>query len=113
MKKIEAIIRPEKLEPVKQALTDAGFPGMHVENVTGRGRQRGIIHSGRGGESYLIDMLPKAKIVVVVPDDKVEQVIQLVLDAARTGHVGDGKIFISTVEDAIRVRTGVRGAEAL
>ena len=98
MKKIEAIIRPERLEQVKVALTEAGY-----------GQQRGVIHSGRGGEQYTIDMLPKVKLVVVVRDDQLESVTKLIVDAARTGNIGDGMIFVSPVEDAIRVRTDERG----
>ena len=109
MKKIEAIIRPERLEQAKVALTESGFSGLHVESVTGRGQQRGVIHSGRGGEQYTIDMLPKVKLVVVVQDDQVEQVTSLLLEAARTGNIGDGMLFVSPVEDAIRVRTSERG----
>lgn len=113
MKKIEAIIRPERLEQVKVALTGAGFAGLHVEGVTGRGRQRGVIHSGRGGETYTIDMLPKVKMVVVVMDDQVDQVTTLVIESARTGNIGDGMIFVSPVDDAIRVRTSERGDSVL
>lgn len=109
MKKIEAIIRPERLEQVKVALTGAGFAGLHVESVTGRGQQRGVIHAGRGGEQYTIDMLPKVKLVVVVKDDQLEQVTSLILEAARTGNIGDGMLFVSAVEEAIRVRTSERG----
>lgn len=113
MKKIEAIIRPERLEQVKVALTEAGYTGLHVENVTGRGNQRGVIHSGRGGESYVIDMLPKVKLIIVVPDGKVENTVELILGTAKTGNIGDGKIFISSVEEVIRVRTGERGEQVL
>ena len=109
MKKIEAIIRPERLEQVKVALTEAGFAGLHVQGVTGRGQQRGVIHSGRGGETYTIDMLPKVKLVVVVADDQVDRVTTLLIEAARTGNIGDGMIFVSPVDDAIRVRTSERG----
>ena len=113
MKKIEAIIRPEKLEPVKLALIDGGITGLHVENVVGHGNQRGIVHSSRGGESYVIDMLPKVKLVTVVSDWNVENVIKILLEVAVTGNIGDGKIFISDIEDAIRVRTGERGNDVL
>ena len=109
MKKIEAIIRPERLEQVKVALTDGGYPGLHVQSVTGRGQQRGVIHSGRGGEQYIIDMLPKVKLVVVVKDDQVDAATGLITEAARTGNIGDGMIFVSAVADAIRVRTGESG----
>ncbi len=113
MKKIEAIIRPERLEQVKVALTESGYTGLHVENVTGRGNQRGVIHSGRGGESYVIDMLPKVKLIIVVPDAKVENTVELILGTAKTGNIGDGKIFISSVDEVIRVRTGERGEQVL
>ncbi len=113
MKKVEAIIRPERLEQVKVGLTEAGYTGLHVENVTGRGNQRGVIHSGRGGESYVIDMLPKVKLIIVVPDGKVENAVQLILSTAQTGNIGDGKIFISGIDEVIRVRTGERGEQVL
>ncbi len=113
MKKIEAIIRPERLEQAKSALTQAGFAGLHVANVTGRGAQRGVIHSGRGGESYVIDMLPKVKLTIVVKDADRERIVELIVDAAKTGNIGDGKIFVSPVEEAVRVRTGERGEAVL
>ena len=109
MKKIEAIIRPEKLNDVKAALEDSGFIGLNIVNVTGRGAQKGIVHAGRGGETYTVDMLPKLKIEVVVKDADAEKAVQIFIDCARTGNIGDGKIFIIPVEDAIRVRTGERG----
>ncbi len=109
MKKIEAIIRPEKLNDVKAALETAGFVGMNVVHVTGRGAQKGIVHGGRGGETYTVDMLPKLKIEIVVKDPDVKKAVDLVMAAARTGNIGDGKIFIIPVEDAIRVRTGEQG----
>lgn len=113
MKKIEAIIRPEKLNDVKQALDDLGFHGMNFIQVTGRGAQRGVVHQGRGGERVTVDMLPKLKIEVVVGDEAVDKVIDAIIAAARTGNIGDGKIFILPVEEAIRVRTGERGAVAV
>lgn len=113
MKKIEAIIRPEKLNDVKDALERGGFVGLNIVHVTGRGAQKGIVHSGRGGETYTVDMLPKLKIEVVVKDSDVDRVIDLILNAARTGNIGDGKIFIAPIEDAIRVRTGERGDVAV
>ena len=113
MQKIEAIIRPEKLDDVKNALSDAGFHGMNIVHVTGRGVQRGIVHQGRGGESYTVDMLPKVKVEVVVSDQKVDAVVKIICEAAATGNIGDGKIFIMPVSDAIRVRTGERGTEAI
>ncbi|MFQ5471621.1 MAG: P-II family nitrogen regulator [Dehalococcoidia bacterium] len=113
MQKIEAIIRPERLDVVKDALTDGGFTGMNIVHVTGRGVQRGIVHMGRGGETYTVDMLPKVKIEVVVKDPDVDKVVKLVCDAAATGNIGDGKIFVVPVADAIRVRTGERGDAAV
>ena len=113
MKKIEAIIRPEKLNDVKDALEGAGFVGLNIVHVTGRGAQKGIVHSGRGGETYTVDMLPKLKIEVVVKDTDCNKAIDIITQAARTGNIGDGKIFIIPVEDAIRVRTGERGEVAV
>ena len=108
MKKIEAIIRPEKLDDVKQALAGKGYIGLNIVGVTGRGVQKGIVHAGRGGETYSVDMLPKVKLEVVVSDKDVDEVIDTILSAARTGNIGDGKIFVTPVERAIRVRTGER-----
>ena len=113
MQKIEAIIRPEKLDDVKNALAEAGFTGMNIVHVTGRGVQRGIVHMGRGGESYTVDMLPKVKVEVVVSDSASDRVVKIICDAAATGNIGDGKIFIMPVSDAIRVRTGERGEKAV
>jgi len=113
MLKVEAIIRPEKLNDVKNALAAAGFVGLNVVNVTGRGVQKGVVHIGRGGETYEVDMLPKVKLEVVVRDEDAERVVQLIAQAARTGNIGDGKIFLIPVADALRVRTGERGEAAL
>ena len=113
MNKVEAIIRPERLEVVKEALADAGFVGLNIVNVTGRGVQKGIVHTGRGGEEYRVDMLPKAKIELVVKDADTESVVNVIIQASRTGAIGDGKIFIIPVADAIRVRTGERGDAAI
>jgi len=113
MYKLEAIIRPEKLDDVKNALSDAGFTGMNIVHVTGRGVQRGIVHQGRGGETYTVDMLPKVKVEVVVSDADSEKAIKVICDAARTGNIGDGKIFMIPVTDSIRVRTGERGDAAV
>jgi nitrogen regulatory protein P-II 1 len=113
MKKIEAIIRPEKLGDVKQALDDLGIHGMNFTQVTGRGSQRGIVHQGRGGETVTVDMLPKVKLEVVVADMAVERAIDAIIAAARTGNIGDGKIFVMPVDEAVRVRTGERGDVAV
>jgi nitrogen regulatory protein P-II 1 len=113
MNKVEAIIRPEKLEAVKDALSAAGFVGLNIVNVTGRGVQKGIVHAGRGGEEYRVDMLPKSKIELVVKDAETEKVVDIICKAARSGAIGDGKIFVIPVSDAIRVRTGERGDAAI
>ncbi len=113
MYKIEAIIRPEKLDDVKHALVAAGCVGLNVVHVTGRGVQKGLVHMGRGGETYEVDMLPKVKVEVVVRDELVEPVVAAVRSAAQTGNIGDGKIFLIPVADVIRVRTGERGDAAI
>jgi len=113
MNKIEAIIRPEKLEAVKDALAEAGFVGLNIVQVVGRGVQKGIVHAGRGSESHAIDMLPKVKMELVVRDDDTETVLHIITKAARTGHIGDGKIFVIPVADVIRVRTDERGEQAI
>ena len=113
MQKIEAIVRPEKLNDIKQALDDLGFHGMNFIQVTGRGAQRGVVHQGRGGETVTVDMLPKVKLEVVVADAAVDAAIDAIVTAARTGNIGDGKIFVTAVETAVRVRTGERGEVAV
>jgi nitrogen regulatory protein P-II 1 len=112
MKKIEAIIKPFKLDDVKDALGRLGIQGMTIQEVKGFGRQRGHTELYRGAE-YVVDFLPKVKIEVLVDDDKVEAVVATVQEAAQTGRIGDGKVFITPVEEAIRIRTGERGAAAL
>jgi nitrogen regulatory protein P-II 1 len=112
MKKIEAYIKPFKLDDVKAALMEIGVRGMSVTEVRGFGRQKGHTELYRGSE-YKVDFLPKTKLEIVVPDDKVEQVIEVIQKVARTGQVGDGKIFIIPVEDAVRIRTGESGEGAL
>jgi len=112
MKKIEAIIRHYKLEDVKNALSQSGIQGMTVSEVRGFGRQRGHKETYRGAE-YTVDFLPKVKLVVVVSDNDVDKAVQTITTEARTGQVGDGKIFITSLEDVIRIRTGERGAEAM
>ncbi len=113
MQKIEAIIRPEKLDDVKNALATAGVTGLNIVHVTGRGVQKGVVHMGRGGETYEVDMLPKVKIEVVVPDAQVDKLVDTICDAAHTGRIGDGKIFVIPITNAIRVRTHERGDAAL
>ncbi|HLH44491.1 MAG TPA: P-II family nitrogen regulator [Bryobacteraceae bacterium] len=112
MKRIEAIIQPHKLEAVKEALQGMGVDGMTVTDVRGHGRQKGHTETYRGQE-YKIDLLPKVKIDMAVPEIRAEQVIEAIANAARSGKIGDGKIFISSLEDAIRIRNGDRGEGAL
>jgi nitrogen regulatory protein P-II 1 len=112
MKKIEAIIKPFKLDDVKEALGSVGAQGMTVTEVKGFGRQKGHKEIYRGAE-YLVDFLPKIKIEIVVSNDIVDQVLEKIVDSARTGKIGDGKIFVTPVEDIIRIRTGERGEDAI
>lgn len=112
MKKIEAIIRPFKLDDVKEALSEIGIEGMTVSEVKGFGRTGGKTETYRGAE-YLIDFIPKIKIDVIVPDDRAPSVIDCIERSARTGKIGDGKIFVSPVDEVIRIRTGERGPDAL
>jgi nitrogen regulatory protein P-II 1 len=112
MKRIEAIIKPFKLDEVKTALTKIGVQGMTVSEVKGFGRQKGHTESYRGTE-YAIDFLPKSKIELIIPDELVNQVMEAIERAAKTGKIGDGKIFMSPVEEVIRIRTGERGREAI
>ncbi len=112
MKKVEAIIKPFKLEEVKEALNSLGIQGMTVSEVKGFGRQKGHTELYRGAE-YIVDFLPKVKIEVVVKDEILEQVLDSVSKAAKTGRIGDGKIFVIPVEDTIRIRTGETGEEAI
>ncbi|MGO4853198.1 P-II family nitrogen regulator [Phaeovulum sp. W22_SRMD_FR3] len=112
MKKIEAIIKPFKLDEVKEALQEAGIQGLSVIEVKGFGRQKGHTELYRGAE-YVVDFLPKVKIEIVLPDDQVEMAIDAIIGAARTEKIGDGKIFVSPVEQAIRIRTGETGDDAV
>ena len=112
MKKIEAIIKPFKLDEVKEALNDIGIQGITVSEVKGFGRQKGHTELYRGAE-YVVDFLPKIKLEVIVPDDLVTQVVETVEKSARTGRSGDGKIFVTNVEEVVRIRTGERGADAI
>jgi nitrogen regulatory protein P-II 1 len=112
MKKIEAVIKPFKLDEVKEALHEVGLQGLTVTEAKGFGRQKGHTELYRGAE-YVVDFLPKVKIELVVDDNLVDRAVQAIEDAARTGRIGDGKIFILPVEDAIRIRTGERGPDAV
>ncbi|WP_179379715.1 P-II family nitrogen regulator [Jannaschia marina] len=112
MKKIEAIIKPFKLDEVKEALQDMGIQGLSVTEVKGFGRQKGHTELYRGAE-YVVDFLPKVKIEVVLSDDLVEPAVEAIIAAARTDKIGDGKIFVSPVEQAIRIRTGETGDDAI
>ena len=112
MKKIEAIIKPFKLEEVKDALSELGIEGMTVSEVKGFGRQKGHTEIYRGSE-YTVDFLPKIKLEVVLPDSRVDTAIEAIIKAAKTGKIGDGKIFVSLVEDAVRIRTDEKGDAAV
>ena len=112
MKKIIAIIRPDKLEAVKSALEEIGCHGMTVRDVKGRGRQLGVTENYRGRD-YRIDLLPKTEIEIVTLEADVEGIVQTIIETAKTGDIGDGKIFISPVEDVVRIRTGERGDKAI
>ncbi len=112
MKRVEAIIKPFKLDDVKEALTAAGVTGMTVTEVKGFGRTGGKTEVFRGS-AYVVDFVPKVKVEVVVPDNLVLEVLEAIERAAKTGRIGDGKIFVSHVEEAVRVRTGERGEDAL
>ena len=112
MKKIEAIIKPFKLDEVKEALQDSGIQGLAVVEVKGFGRQKGHTELYRGAE-YVVDFLPKVKIEVVLDDDQVDSAIEAIVAAAKTDKIGDGKIFVSPVEQAIRIRTGETGSDAI
>jgi nitrogen regulatory protein PII len=112
MKKIEAIIKPFKVDDVKKALGEIGITGMTVTEVRGFGRQKGHTEVYRGAE-YVVEFVPKVKIEAAVPADQVPQIVERIVTAARTGKIGDGKIFIADIEDVIRIRTGERGSESM
>ncbi len=112
MKKIEAIIKPFKLDEVKEALNEVGLKGLTVIEAKGFGRQKGHTELYRGAE-YVVDFLPKVKIELVIDDNLAERAIEAIQEAAQTGRIGDGKIFVSTIDEAIRIRTGERGAAAV
>jgi nitrogen regulatory protein P-II 1 len=112
MKKVEAVVRPHLLDAVKTALQDVGIVGMTVSEVKGFGRQKGHTETYRGSE-YKVDFLPKVKIEIVIPNELLEKVIEAVLKTAKTGKFGDGKIFVTSLENVVRIRTGERGEDAL
>lgn len=112
MKKVEAIVKPFKLDDVKESLKEIGIQGLTVTEVKGFGRQKGHTELYRGAE-YVIDFLPKIKLEIVVSDDMVSKVIDAIIDSAKTGKIGDGKIFVLSMEEVIRIRTGERGDDAL
>lgn len=112
MKLVQAIVKPFKLDEIKEALTKAGIQGMTVEEVKGFGRQKGHTELYRGAE-YSVDFLPKVRLEILVPDDKAGRVVELITESARTGKIGDGKIFVTPVDEVIRIRTGERGEDAI
>jgi nitrogen regulatory protein P-II 1 len=112
MKKIEAIIKPHRLENVKSALTQVGIQGMTVSEIRGFGRQKGHKEQYRGAE-YTVDLVPKVKVEVVIPDSAVQAAVEAILRAAKTGEIGDGKIFVYPLESAVRIRTGEKGDQAI
>lgn len=112
MKKIEAVIRPEKLEDVRRALESAGCSGLMISEIEGHGKQKGVVQQWRG-EKYKVELLSKLKIDIVVKDEDVVRLIKTIIDAAKTGDIGDGKIFISDVSEVIRIRTGEKGDSAI
>ena len=112
MKKIEAIVRREKIDEIRKALEKAGYPGLTLTEVEGHGKQKGVTQQWRG-ESYRVDLLPKTKLELVVSDKDADRLISTLTSAAKTGAVGDGKIFVSEIKDVVRIRTGDRGEDAL
>ena len=112
MKKIEAIIRPEKVDEVRKAIEAVGYPGLTMTEAQGHGKQKGVTQQWRG-ETYRVEFLPKVKLELVVGDADVEKIVKAIIASAKTGAVGDGKIFVSDVRDAIKIRTGERGESAL
>ncbi|WP_029918401.1 P-II family nitrogen regulator [Pelobacter seleniigenes] len=112
MRKVEAIIKPFKLDEVKEALNEIGIQGITVSEVKGFGRQKGHTELYRGAE-YVVDFIPKIKMEIIVSDDLVAQVVDTIAESAKTGRIGDGKIFVTSIEDVVRIRTGERGEDAL
>jgi nitrogen regulatory protein P-II 1 len=112
MKKIEAVIRPEKVDDVRKAIEAVGYPGITITEAEGHGKQKGVVQQWRG-ETYRVEFLPKVKLEIVIADSDLEQMLTAIQQAARTGAVGDGKIFVSDVRDVVRIRTGERGEKAI
>jgi nitrogen regulatory protein P-II 1 len=112
MKMVEAIVKPFKLEEIKEALSKSGVQGMTVEEVKGFGRQKGHTELYRGAE-YSVDFLPKVRIQILTPDDKAARIVELISESARTGKIGDGKIFVTPIDEVIRIRTGEKGEDAI
>ena len=112
MKKIEAIIRPEKLDEVRKAIEGVGYPGLTITEAEGHGHQKGVVQQWRG-ETYRVEFLPKIKMEIIASDSDTERIIQAIIKSAKTGAVGDGKIFVSDVREVIKIRTGERGEPAL
>ena len=112
MKKIEAIVRPEKVQEVRKALEKAGYPGVTMTEVQGHGKQKGVTRQWRG-ETYKVDLLPKVKLEICVSDKELESILRTIETAAKTGAVGDGKVFVSELSQVVRIRTGERGEGAL
>ncbi|MDD5422930.1 MAG: P-II family nitrogen regulator [Candidatus Omnitrophota bacterium] len=112
MKKIEAIIRPESLDPVRRALELFGCAGLMISEIEGHGKQKGVVQQWRG-EKYKMELLPKIKIEIIVKNGEVDKIVNTIMEYARTGEVGDGKIFIYPVEDAVKIRTGEKGESAI
>jgi nitrogen regulatory protein P-II 1 len=112
MKRIEAIVRPERLEQVRRALDKVGYSGLMISEIEGHGKQKGVVQQWRG-EKYRVELLPKIRIEIIVKDSEVSGIVKTIIDSAKTGEIGDGKIFISPVEDAIRIRTQEKGEAAL
>ena len=112
MKKVEAIIRPEKLDQIRKALEGSGYPGINITQIEGHGKQKGVTQQWRG-EVYKVDLLPKTKVEIVVSDKDQEKIVSTIQKVACTGTVGDGKIFVTNIDDVVRIRTGERGDKAL
>lgn len=112
MKKIEAVVRPDSVDDVLSALSEAGYPGVMVTEIEGHGRQKGVSQQWRG-QTYKVELLPKVKLEVVVTDNEVDDIVTKIIAASKTGQIGDGKIFVTDIGEAVRIRTGDRGDSAL